>query len=69
MSIDDAIEALVFPEGRDQGECVGVLIRESSILELVELLRKGCSVKYMTRRTFGPKKGEFINIQITRADR
>ena len=69
MATDDTIEILVFPEGRDQGECVGVMIKESSILELVELLRKGCSVKYMAHRTFGPKKGEFINIQITRADR
>lgn len=65
----DDIKVTVFPEENDQGECVFVMMPESSIMELVELLRKGCSVKYMTRRTFGPKKGEWINIQIIRADR
>lgn len=62
------IKVTVFPEGQDQGECVFVMMPESAIMELVELLREGCSVKYMTRRTLGPKKGNWIKVQIIRGN-
>lgn len=69
MDIDkDSLSVTILPEDATQGDCVFITIPENSILQLVELLRKGCSLKYMTRRTIGPKKGDFINIQIIRTD-
>ena len=64
----DNVKVTVFPEGKDQGECIFVTMPESSIMEIVELLRKGCSVKFMTRRTIGPLKGNWMKVQIVRTD-
>lgn len=62
------IKVTVLPEGQTQGNCVFVNMSESSIMEFVELLRKGCSVKYMTRRTVGPLKDSWMKVRIVRAD-
>lgn len=62
----DDIKITIFPEGKDDGECVFLTIPESSIMLLVELLRKGCSVSYTTRRRIGPQRNGNWAVRIVR---